>query len=182
MPPKTRKAKAQPQIEEDFVEGPEYAISPEQIKIDTEYAITINPSDEHQYFRSSDRLKDFTNFWQTYIQNLQCDLVLHLEVSKLGRLHWHGLIKFPKQQNINNFYLNDIHNLTLRSMQLIKPITDSGKWQEYCQKSKHMFDVTIKTTDANIKRLSMAEQTAKANGIPLKVKTMDYFSQFPQAT
>ena len=164
--------KAPKELPED---GNYYGISPEEVKVGIDYAITINPSDDYQYFKSEDRLKEFTEFWQIYIQTLQCQIKLNLEVSKLGRLHWHGHIKFHTQKNINMFYINNVHALSLRSMHLIKPITEPEEWNTYISKSKHMFDVKIETTDANIKRLSMAEVSASKHKIPNIVKHKDFF-------
>lgn len=165
-----------PQEMDQFVDGSQYSPSPEEVKVDIEYAITINPSDTYQYFSSHDRIKEFTDFWQVYINTMACEIKLCLEVSKMGRLHWHGIIKFHTQKNINTFYVSNIHALSLRCMHIIKPIASKADWDVYISKSKHMFDISISTTDANIKRLSMVETITNKNKLkPHVVKHKDYF-------
>lgn len=160
--------------------APTYLMSPEDMKIEIAYAITINPSDDFQYFKYDDdeRLEEFIGYWSARIQVMRCDLSLHTEVSKMGRLHFHGIIKFPTIGCIRNFYLTDIRKLSLQSMVQITAITDRVKWDEYCTKSKFLIDRPIKTTDANIKRLAIMTVAAKkVKGINpcAKYKRIDEF-------
>lgn len=142
------------------------AMSPEQIKIKTKYAITINPSDDYQYWNKEDRVNLFKTYWQNSINKMSAEIHMILEISKTGRLHWHGYITFHTKQNILDFYVDYMHDLMSRSMVLIKNIEDEEGWEAYLTKCKHLIDEKIGTTDAAIKRLSNITKLKKQMSIP----------------
>lgn len=125
-------------------------MSPELVLVDTEYTLTINPNDDFQFFNDigSERIKKSENHikylmrkYPNFIMNLQ------LEVSRTGRLHWHGTILFKKQKHITDFYLEAIHDLLLKHHIEMDTIADPQKWKEYCLKGKHMMDVNLYTPE-----------------------------------
>lgn len=148
---------------------PDYIMSPECVKVDTCYAISIAPTDDYQHWSDEEnRLKNFVEFWQAYIQILTAEVLAYTEVSKLGRLHFHGTIKFKTQSNINTFYIHNVHPLTKRCMVHITLITDE-LWDVYMTKSKHMDLGKIYTTDANLKRLTTLVNVGNAYAVPYEV-------------
>lgn len=158
--------------EEITERSPKRMLSPEVIKVDTLYALTINPNDDHQYWKSSsteDRLSDFNTYWQAYIQLLTAEIHCNTEVSKIGRLHYHGTISFKTQKNINDFYINNFYKLANISNVMITLISDLDGWEDYYCKASHMIKDKINTTDSNIKRLSYVEKHNKDNKLKYKV-------------
>jgi len=156
---------------------PTYLLSPEEVKINVKYTITLNPNDTYQFFADKqNRLKNHTEYWQKYIQVLSAEIHCIQEVSKLGRLHWHGTILFKTQQNINNFYINNMHCLTEHCMCHITLITDKD-WEEvYMKKAKHMDLPKIDTTDSNLKLLTMCVNYFNDIKKPLEVAHLPFFT------
>jgi len=124
-------------------------VAPEDIEVGKEYSITINPNDDHQHWNDIDRiskvqaylhahLKDYPNSW----------IVSQMEISRNGRLHIHGTIKFTSLDAIKKFYLFGIH-VWLKTMNIeidtIDTEEDMEYWTDYIIKSKHLIDVKVST-------------------------------------
>lgn len=99
--------------------SPKYSCLPlESMELNTEYAITIGPSDGHQYFKSLNRMEDFRNYWRLFVLHnnpKHCHMVLHPEVSSGGRLHFHGTIKFSSRKSLLDFYVRTLPALRDRA-------------------------------------------------------------------
>ena len=125
-------------------------ISPELITVDTEYTFTVNPSDDFQFFKEigSERIKKAQNH-MTYIirQNPNVKINLQLEISRTGRLHWHGTLMFKHLKHVTTFFLETIPDLLTKHHIEIDTIADKAKWKEYCLKQKHLIDVNLYTDD-----------------------------------
>lgn len=115
------------------------------------YAVTINPSDKHQYFGKNDRLKLFRNFLHEQLLQLsqwKIGYALCLELSepksnsqcsKNGpRLHVHGIIRFTSTLSIKNFLLMGVYNITRYANYDIDTIDDMQIWYDYCHKQQHI--------------------------------------------
>lgn len=101
----------------------------------TEYAFTLNPTDQYQHFRAQDRVKDFINDVKRLLQlSYNIKYVLYIELSPKGRLHLHGTIEFKDETTIYNWYLKHLRYLMHQGTVCIKPITDYDKWIIYCDK------------------------------------------------
>ncbi|AXH73544.1 MAG: putative replicase [Cressdnaviricota sp.] len=121
--------------------------SPEEIHLKTKYTFNFNPSDEYQYFGKEDRLKMFTNWSNTYVFNTFCaKLEVYLEISRLGRLHYHGTIEFDNVLDIREFFIDKLHSITLKGTLEIDTITDLNIWMTYCTKSKHVISYSYKSS------------------------------------
>lgn len=112
----------------------------EDIEINVEYAITINPSDKFQCFDYMKRMDCFKKLFNEKIRPLvsfgdMCTQ-LYLEISKMGRLHYHGTIEFQNEEDIGEFFLNKIHLLIDRTSFEIDTISDPEIWYDYCTKQK----------------------------------------------
>lgn len=118
-----------------FSNNPHKLPSPEDIDIELPYTFTFNPCDGRQYYYDADRVETFMEYWRTLFDSMFDDIEIdvHLEVSKLGRLHFHGIIKF---KNLLNFYLKDIIKLKNEGTLEIDTIEDGEVWEEYCTKQK----------------------------------------------
>lgn len=114
----------------------------EKMEENVEYAISINPADEWQYWNAEDRLETYLKCHKNYLRRLAilgnvhvCQFNLYLEISQNGRLHYHGKLKvFSKKL----FYIYVIHKLQIRYTYEIDVINDADKWHEYCTKQDLM--------------------------------------------
>lgn len=121
-------------------------ISPEMIKEGTQYALTISPSDKRQYFDCVDRIDKLTSHIEGLLLEVpNVDFDMWMEVSRTGRLHFHGVICFKTKESIKHFYVIKINEwLSLHNLEMTT-ITDPKGWDEYCQKSSHLISVHITT-------------------------------------
>lgn len=132
-------------------------IAPQDIQLEIEYSITVSPADTFQFWNQidSERIKKATNHMQYIIRRTpNIHYKLHLDVSRTGRIHWHGTIKFISVQAIREFYLEIIHRLLEDHKIEIDTIKDAKVWHEYCTKIKHLWDVVVQTKDVlkNLKK------------------------------
>lgn len=108
----------------------------EKVQVGTLYTITVAPSNDHQKWDESERVREFTKYYKTYVfkQLLPNSFAVMIEISSTGRLHFHGSIKFVSDKEILKFYTYTIHNL-LRGNQIeIDTIADLSAWETYCNK------------------------------------------------
>lgn len=108
---------------------PEYEV----FECDTSYAITYNPCDKIQHFRAHDRLTLCTAevLEKVFFSMHTFEIVLYPEISKKGRIHYHGYITvFDKDA----FYCHNIHHLMTHGTCVIKAISDKAVWFKYIMK------------------------------------------------
>lgn len=107
-------------------------IQPDKIIVGQEYALTVNADKV-----SGNLQKDIETYLIIVkaITNHKTDLLLLPELSKTGRLHYHGKIKFNDEKSIGEFYLILHRNRSAYNC-LIKPIEDMKKWEEYIIKQR----------------------------------------------
>lgn len=123
-------------------------MSPEEIKLNDYYTLTLNPNDRHQYFEDPKRIDKLTTFVECLI--LECpnmDINIHMEISRKGRLHFHGIIKFCKIEHVLYFYLNKINEWLSYFQIEMDTIADLDVWNKYCIKSNHLINVNINSKD-----------------------------------
>lgn len=111
-------------------------LAPEELVLDRTYALTINASKITSNFKGN---------VERYIEIVKL-LMLHNtminvypELSRKGRLHYHGTITFTKLLGISNFYFQ-LYNLTDKVNVLIREIDDGNKWNAYCQKQRDVME------------------------------------------
>lgn len=149
-------------------------LSPEVIIAKTLYSITLNPSNDRQGWNSCKTSKERIEWVSACMQilmakipNIQLDL--YMEVSRTGRLHFHGTISFNSNDEIRLFFVEYIQSW-LQLMHIdIDTIEDPEKWYTYCTKCKHLIDVHITTKGV----LESQGKLIKLKG--LAVKHMEYF-------
>jgi len=115
-------------------------VKPEDMKINTPYAITINPNDNFQYIglTTVQRLKTFRNTQEIFLERLFSPNSIYkfnIEVSAKGRLHLHGVIKV---KDIQSFYVFAIPQLLTKSMVEIDTLNDRTIWDRYCTKQNDL--------------------------------------------
>lgn len=121
-------------------------VSPETIKLKTPYTFTISPDDQNQYWNSNIRdlkqYSEYNNLIHSWNKE-KYEILLHQEVSRNGRLHFHGIIKFNTNDGIHDFYVNRLFKLQQHNQVEIDSIKDIEVWILYINKYKHIYDKII---------------------------------------
>lgn len=121
-------------------------IEPEKIKLNTEYTFTISPDDSMQYWQEPNTLQRESKFYEQWTTFLfkhvmpYAEYKLNVEISRSGRLHMHGVIKFL---SIKDFFLYSIYKLMNRAQIEIDTIEDMETWTIYMHKQNQMFPKKI---------------------------------------
>lgn len=93
-------------------------LEPEDVVLRNAYCFTVSPSDKHQHYKynSSTRVNEFMKDWTEKLEKLfkvsTIKVKLRLEISKAGRLHFHGWITYRTDEDIRMFYLTIFNKLT----------------------------------------------------------------------
>lgn len=134
----------------------------ENVDVKEWYSITMNPSDDHQYWGAKERQKMFVNWAQLtfYRILLNTDYILYLELSPAGRLHWHGKIRFRNKERLIKFYMDDINKLNKILIFEIDTIKDKDVWDTYIQKQYSLLNVRISSND-KINKLALIDVVAE---------------------
>lgn len=108
------------------------------------YAFTLNPDDNRQFWDDPDRIERFVQFHEKYtIKHIYGDMRVMLEISKKGRLHFHGTISWPNRETLLHFFLDSIHTLTKCNTYEVDTITDIQKWNTYITKQNLIIPTQI---------------------------------------
>lgn len=120
----------------------QHIVSPETIKLDVYYSITICPDDSRQFWKNEVRDMKVHGEYRNYIFSnydiSEYHVVLYQELSRTGRIHYHGKIKFLTMNSIHKFYLKQIHILQEYNIIEIDTIKDDKVWEEYITKYNHL--------------------------------------------
>jgi len=73
---------------------------------------------------------------------------LYGDVSRTGRIHYHGKIRFKTIDAIKKFYLKYIYKLSDKFQIEMDTIDDEEVWDEYCTKSHHIWDIHVTSHSA----------------------------------
>jgi len=123
-------------------------VSPEAIVPKKKYTYTLSPDDDHQYWKCTDRIDKLQEFMLLEILRYpNVDIVAKMEVSRTGRLHYHGTISFLDKEAIKHFFVIAIHDILKFSQLEIDTIADEDKWNQYIAK-QDLFNVWLKTSEA----------------------------------
>lgn len=119
---------------------------PEKVRVKRNYTFTLNPNDARQHFDKEDRQELVIHDMARWMANRSTylDIMVYLEVSLLGRLHWHGVISFEDNEAIRRFYVNDVHALINSNIIEIDTMEDEEYWLEtYCTKQEHLMNFVM---------------------------------------
>lgn len=127
-------------------------ISPEEIQVDVKYTLTLCPDDSLQFWNANEiqRLERSQDYIRSLLLNLgkNTDINIWLEVSRTGRIHYHGTIMFASKNSVKTFFLTKIHKIQDHFKIEIDTISDMDEWLDYCQKSFDLWNIKITTKDA----------------------------------
>lgn len=128
-------------------------VKPEDVSVDKTYTFTLNPRDEYQYFNVDDHIKRVGEFKQMVrLQFIKwSDSILldtWVEISKTGRLHVHGTLRF---KDMCKFYIKTILDVQGYGMIEIDEMTDKEVWMKYCRKQLSLNLGKIVTPDEVVK-------------------------------
>lgn len=133
-----------------------------------EYALTLAPSDDKQFWgecklsqNGLSRVRMFYDQQKVSVYRMLkgYDYKLDLESSPLGRLHWHGRIKFKDDDKIIDFYVNRVPNLIKGYTICVKPIKDDDIWRTYCKKQNRFFAKYSISSADKINKLAIFEES-----------------------
>lgn len=111
------------------------SLSPETIKLDTKYALTINPIINKGLTLEAQYKQLIYSIHHLHIDDLE--YALYPELSQYGRFHLHGTIKFSTFLAIGRFY-NIINYMDINYK--FDTISDLKKWDEYVMKSQQLME------------------------------------------
>lgn len=137
------------------------------------YAITINPCDKKQYFRSEARVLNVKKYMYSLLELYGDDDIryhLYWELSepkdnavygKQGsRLHFHGFIRFLTNKSVKRFLLYHQSLMAIETQYKIEHISDKRSWYNYCVKQQKIIDIT---PISNVESLKEMLQEGKGN-------------------
>lgn len=150
-------------------------LAPEDIIVDIKYTFSINPDDDHQYWLDDDRINKSRDIMQSYINSIDADIVLQMEVSRLGRLHYHGTIEFDHHKQVLKFFCISLRNLLNKTTIEIDNIVDLSEWHEYCQKGSHFELPHIITNKAQLERYKQLVKRIYLKQHPIDIEHKHYF-------
>lgn len=119
-------------------------------KVGVPYAVTLNPSDEYQYFGYKERFQRWREYMSATLEplnNFRIWYEFHAEISepklasvachkKGPRLHVHGTVIFTKRSGLRDFLIDLLPKWAKTNMVDIDTISNADIWQEYCEKQK----------------------------------------------
>lgn len=126
---------------------------PDMLKLNTEYAITINPDDNLQCFDDSNRIHKVIVKTKRILYKLQCEYILYPEISHPmntsrtsgPRVHFHGVIKFDNIYQLIRWYDTSYTALKKSTYFDMDTIEDRPAWIKYCTKNKKLMKKICKT-------------------------------------
>lgn len=170
----------QPAASKSYSKHDKYSCpKPEHLNTNTTYSISLSPSDRQQYYESKDRVCKFKTQWYgRFLIHLSpyASYDLYMEVSKEGRLHFHGTIQI---KDILNFYLISIPFMRDNMTYEIDTIKDLAEWLKYCTKQAHLFEGGVSPRVKSLKDQQFSVELSKHSGVIVTkhVKTIDeYFA------
>lgn len=109
-------------------------LKPEEVVLGTEYAFTLNPVAQPQIGKLNS-FKEWYDLFEHVFRDccIASEYRLYIEISPMGRFHFHGKIKII---NIMNFYIYDVKTLTNDSTCVIKVMEDPDEWETYYLKQQ----------------------------------------------
>lgn len=123
-------------------------VSPELIEVGTQYSFNFSPSDDRQFWNNVDRIGSLKTYFTTFIlKRSSMHIDAYMEISRNGRLHFHGTCKFLKQEHIIEFFVDHLHYIQNNGIIEIDTISDLDKWLVYCRKSQHLIKCNIRSNE-----------------------------------
>lgn len=113
-----------------------------------EFTFTLNPNEYYQFWgqKMDDRITKSTNHMKFIMRNMpNTHLDVWLDVSRTGRLHWHGTIRFSSLKELKLWYLERIPTLLKQHQVEMDTIADFEVWFDYCRKSYPILGVHLET-------------------------------------
>lgn len=105
---------------------------------DVVYCFTVNPSDAGQFFKATtiQRMRYATEYNCKHLNRIlgdYTDFTLYPEISRQGRIHYHGYIRVNDIFNFHLFCINRLKDIYVYDIHIIN---DSDIWSTYIHKDK----------------------------------------------
>lgn len=150
-------------------------IKPENMSIGVRYSFSINPEKQPSDMKSINNIVEWYNYITKQLALLKyCSVVVALEISCNGRLHYHGYITI---ENIIDFFYEDIKRLQLIGAYEIDTVEDVVKWDKYINKLEKLMEQWCKKH--NIERvICTMDKTQRQSQIMVKSKDVEDITDF----
>lgn len=125
-------------------------LEPKEIELNVKYSFSVNPNDDYQFWDQleTERLSKSKNHMLCILKrNINMIIKLTIDVSRTGRIHWHGTIEFRHITTIRYFYTEFVHEILKKHTIEMDTIKDLKIWETYCSKTLHLWNVEIETPD-----------------------------------
>jgi len=156
-------------------------LEPKQIEVNVEYAFTINPCDEYQFWKESgsERIKKSVDHMKRLITSYpNINMNMYIDFSKTGRIHWHGFLLFRHIDNIKYWYEEVVHKISFTHNLDMDTIKDRNVWFLYCTKVQHLWSQQISTDEVFKKSM----QTPILHGGHAVVKNGEVIAKYKDIT
>lgn len=139
---------------------------------DKVYSITVNPTDEFQYFKKPNRLDKFVDTVSEYFRGDDdyVEYKLYVELSEPrgclvghrgARLHLHGIFKLKSNKAVRHFLLFTLSKWLSLGMIDIDVCNDSMVWDTYCKKQQSIMRVRPWSNSSHVKKIEKLEYFPK---------------------
>lgn len=129
------------------------------------FTFTLNPDDHFQFFTEDQttRIEKACNHMKYIIRQMPNTLIdVWMDVSRTGRIHWHGTICFSSEKELKLWFMERVYTLHKQHQIEMDTIADMDKWMTYCKKVKRLWDVNLKTSEIVKDKASLKKaQTSK---------------------
>lgn len=136
----------------DYTKPKNQGVKFDYLELGTNYAFTINPKQECKSSNIKGFYRDQWNALRSLVKG--CVMLLHLEASPSGRLHWHGYIKIFNILDFRSFLVA----LALHGTYVIKDMKEflnskegANHWEVYINKQSKIWSIEVgKWKDPNL--------------------------------
>ncbi len=125
---------------------------PKQIyNINQWYSFTINAQSQFWKHNGLQRVKKLQTHYKEILSNISdyCEFNLTPEMSKVGRWHYHGTIRWTDEYLLFMWLLVGVNKLTNTSVFEIDTINNMDHWNKYCSKDKAIMSPQLKQYELN---------------------------------
>lgn len=163
-------------------------IAMEQAKQGRLYAFSINPEAQPALYESNRIQKWYARLIKDLSKVKHAEFVLKLEMSRLGRLHYHGTLKITC---IWKFYLSDLATLATIGTFDIGEIESMDEWQRYMDKNEiemremckaHDIPLTIDAKQIKNVVSDKLDYDKKIVGIQKKITELEYLEEISMSS
>lgn len=144
-------------------------LEPESVEPDVLYTFTINYAiEDNRANRNKSFFETFHDQSRAIYDIKHCNYKIYPELSRVGKLHWHGNIMFKNYAQIALFYAIELPRLMKIAQIEIDTIADTDKWTEYIMKGRKYMTQLCTKIKADYEHTNMEPSEALGEGESLE--------------